>query len=302
MSEKVTPTINHTVMVTDPAHYGVIELNKYSDANDQPDRDRAWLEHESFKMALEDAGITVKQVPSREGCQDAIYAANGGLCDDDLVITSNLPGPRRAEQDYWLDMFRSDLLLGEDKKTRVIQPPEEYRFSGQGDALICDDVLFVGSGYRNSPEMTPFLRSVFHDKYDVVGVHTVPMRDENGDIVRNQLSGWEDSEFYDIDLAIGVVAARKIIWCPEAFDQESREKIEDLDFEKIEISRDEATDTFVCNGVGNGVDKYIVGKPAPDHVVKRLKKWGVEVVSLTIPELQKGGGSTRCMANTIRMR
>ena len=302
--ERPTPTINHTVVITDPAEYSVIELNKYSHADVQPDKDLAWIENEMFKLALENAGIEPIQVPSPSGeaCQDAIYTANWALCDGDMAVMANLPFPRRGERAHAQQVFGNETLLALNKKTRIIELPEQWRFSGQGDALFCDDTLLVGSGYRTSPEVVGFLRDQFQGKYNVVGVNTIPLLDASGRPQINKESGWEDSEFYDIDLAVGVVAPRKIIWCPEAFKPESQDKINDLGFETIEISKDEATETFVCNGVGNGIDTYIVGKQPPEGVIRGLAAWGISACVVDIPELHKGGGSTRCMSNTIRHR
>ena len=50
----------------------------------------------------------------------------------------------------------------------------------------------------------------------VIPLQTIPARDANGTPVINQASGWPDSDFYDIDLAIAILRWRlnKRAWWP----------------------------------------------------------------------------------------
>lgn len=282
------PIMNSTVLVSDPKYYSVVELNTYSHQEVQPNRERAKREHALVVQALQGAGVTVVQEQSPTDCQDGVYVANWAFCSGNTAVMSRLPGPRHGEQVHaaaLLSRYKSDVII----------PP--YRFSGQGDALACGDTLFVGGGYRSDPRMANELQQILRREYQVQSVQTVPLL-EDGKPVVNKLSGWPDSKFYDIDLAIGVLKPDMIAWCPDAFTFESQDTINNLaGIKKIEVSWAEATQAFACNLVSTG-ETVIMSAGAPKFEAA-LGKAGLQVVSLSIPELQKGGGSARCVTLAI---
>src|SRR5206468_7682041 len=126
------------------------------------------------------------------------------------------PNARQAEEPYAEQVLRD---LGK----KIVKAPDSLRFSGQGDALPCGNYLFTGSTYRTDPEMHAFVRNTLG--YEVISLETVPELDKTGKPVINPVSGWPDSFFYDIDLAISILRTDLIAWCPEAFTPESQEKL-----------------------------------------------------------------------------
>ena len=179
----------------------------------------------------------------------------------------------------------------------VHQVPNNWRFSGQGDALACGDYLFCGSNYRSDVAAQTFAA-------DVLGFHriqleTVPQIDENGEPVINQASGWPDSFYYDIDLALSIIKPATedskglIAYCPEAFIAKSRQIIEELDFvDRIEVSEAEVKEAFACNLVSTG-ETVIMSAYAPE-LRSDLEGHGLKVLAPKISELAKGGGYIRC--------
>lgn len=267
--------------------FHVEELNPYSHKTDQPDVIKAQDEHKSIRAALEFAGIHTVMVDAPEGCQDGVYTANWGLCRGDTVVLSALPNMRRTEEPHAEKTLRR---LGK----KIITSP--YRFSGQGDALPCGNLLFIGSGYRTDPRMHSFLADTLG--YDVISLQTVPELDSDGRPVTNHVTGWPDSFFYDIDLALSVLTDGLIAWCPEAFTPESREKIRGLDtVEKIEVSLVEAEQSFACNLVSNG-ETVIMSAHAP-NLRADLEARGLRIITPEISELAKGGGFIRCTTLTL---
>ena len=116
--------------------------------------------------------------------------------------------------------------------------------------------------------------------------------------VINSVTGWPDSFFYDLDLAIAVITPGLIAWCPDAFLPESRARIEALtDIEKIEVSFEEATKASACNLVSTG-QTVIMGSKAP-KLKSELEARGFTVLAPEITELMKGGGFIRCTSLTI---
>lgn len=280
------PTINSKLLMSGAEYLSVVELNPYSKLTNQPDKELAINELNSVRDAFERAGIEVIKVAAPKNCQDGIYTANWGLSWRGKTVLSSLPNLRRSEEPYAEQSLKT---LGKD----VIHPP--FRFSGQGDALPCGDYLFVGSHYRTDPRMHDFLASVYDCQ--VIGVRTIPDLDDNSQPVINSVTGWPDSYFYDLDLALSVLSPNLIAWCPEAFDAPSQDKISALDIDKIEVSIHEARDAFACNLVSTG-ETVIMSDRAPDFKAK-LESRGFKTITPHITELSKGGGYIRCCSLTL---
>jgi N-dimethylarginine dimethylaminohydrolase len=278
--------INRTVLMTGVKHFAVEELNPYSDRHVQPDKEKAAAEHQTVLTAMLDAGIDVVQVDEPEGCQDAVYTANWALCRGSKAVVSSLPNMRESEEPYARDILEA---LGKE----IITPP--FRFSGQGDALPCGDLLFTGSEYRTDRRMHAFLAETLG--YKVIGLQTVPELDDKGETVINEVTGWPDSFFYDIDLALAVIRPGLIAWCPDAFTEKSRETMESLDIDKITVDLREATNGFACNLVSTG-DTVIMSAHAP-KLQAELEKRGLRTITPEIKELAKGGGYIRCTTLTL---
>jgi len=226
------------------------------------------------------------QTPAPADCQDGVYTANWGLVRGDTVILSSLPNKRQAEQTY---AKKALAALGK----KVVEAP--YIFSGQGDALPCGDLVFMGTTYRTDPRMHHFVAETLG--YRVISLQTVPSRDATGKPITNAVTGWPDSFFYDIDLALAVLRPDLIAWCPEAFVPESQTKIRRLDIDKIEVSLEEATKGFACNLVSTG-ETVIMSANAP-MLQKAIEAKGLKTITPQIKELAKGGGYIRCVSLTL---
>jgi N-dimethylarginine dimethylaminohydrolase len=267
-------------------YFDVVALNSYSHDIEPVVRERAVVETVEIRGALETAGVKIVKCEAPVDCQDGIFTANWGLCREETVVLSSLPGPRKAEEAY-----AEQILTGLGKI--VIKAP--YRFSGQGDALPCGNFLLCGSNYRTDPRMHQFLADTFG--YDVISLETIPERDAQGLPVINALSGWPDSFFYDIDLAISVLRDDLIGWCPEAFTPESQAKIRALPIDKIEVSLDEAMKGFACNLVSTG-QTVIMSAHAPEYQAA-IEAKGLKTITPHVSELAKGGGYIRCTTLTL---
>jgi N-dimethylarginine dimethylaminohydrolase len=256
------------------------------DASVPVDLQQAANEHLAIRACLEASGVEVIKVSPPEGCQDGVYTANWGLCRGNKVVLSSLPNKRKDEEPYAEKILRS---LGKE----IIKP--SVHFSGQGDALPCGNLLFVGSHYRTDPQMHEFLAQELG--YEVVGLQTVPNTDDQGNPLINQVTGWPDSFFYDIDLALAVLTPNLIAWCPEAFLPESREKIQNTPVDKIEVSLAEAKEGFACNLVSTG-DTVVMSAHAP-QLKAAIEAKGLKTLNPEVIELGKGGGYIRCTTLTL---
>ena len=254
---------------------------------------RAVEEHRTIVEAFKKAQIEVIKVHPPKDCQDGIYTANWALVKDGKAIMSRLTNTRKPEEQYALEILKK---LG--LKTFVL--PDNIRaFSGQGDALICDDYVFTQSPYRTSKEAHKYISEVLHVK-SVISLHTKPQRwFYFGPAKNNRITKWPDSPTYDIDLAIAILRPKTdtkkalIAYCPAVFDRKSNRILKSLnDFDKIIVSKEDAMDHFALNLVSTG--ETVIINSGTKQFNENLMKHGFEVIELDLPELKKGGGSIRC--------
>lgn len=259
-------------------------INAYMDSSVPVDLQKAKAEHDAIRKSLETAGVEVIQIQPPENCQDGVYTANWGLCRDNKIVLSSLPNKRKAEEAYAARVLES---LGKN----LIHVPDDLKFSGQGDALPCGDYLFIGSRYRTDEKVHGFLAEELG--FEVISLQTIPSLDQDGKPVINEVTGWPDSFFYDIDLAIAILTPSLIAWCPEAFVPDSQAKIRAInDLDKIEVSYREAVEGFACNLVSTG-ETVVMSAHAPNFQ-KVIESRGLQTITPEITELAKGGGYIRC--------
>lgn len=280
--------INTQVLMSGVDYFGVEELNPYSDASIQPNLAKTKQEYKNLQKAFSQADIEIIGTASPQDCQDGVYTANWALCKDKKAIMASLPNMRSAEVPYARIALAS---LG----FEIIEPPRGLRFSGQGDALPCGNYVFAGNGYRSDVEMQQFVADKLG--YEVIGLQTIPVLDKENQPIVNKITGWADSFFYDIDLAISILTPNLIAWCPEAFTPRSQDIMAKTSIEKIEVSLKEAKESFACNLLSTG-EIVIMSATAPD-LKANIEAKGLKTITPDMTELSKGGGYIRCTTLTL---
>ena len=290
------PVINKTVLMSG-ADFMTNEspINPYMHQGEPFNRQEAMREHSAIQKALEDAGIKVTKVDPPSDCQDGIFTANWALMRGNKALMSHLPNARQAEEAYARQIL-------EDLGKEIYVLPDDVRFSGQGDALPCGDYVFAGTGYRTDPAAHTAISEILG--YKVIPLQTIPARDANGTPVINQASGWPDSDFYDIDLAIAILRwptleqKGLVAWCPEAFEPACQATMRSLDFvDLIEVPLQEAVGVSACNLVSSGY--HVVMNAGAPVLQAAIENAGLTVTTLSNTELAKNGGSVRCCSVTL---
>jgi N-dimethylarginine dimethylaminohydrolase len=293
------PLINKRVLMSGADYFGDYDaINDLMDAAVPVDLEQAKAEHRRIKEALEAAGVTVEQTPAPPDCQDGVYTANWALVRGSKALMARLPNKRQPEEAHALQAVTK---LG---LQPVTLPTEVARFSGQGDALPCGDVLFTQSPYRTTREAHQRIKDLLGFR-EVVSLQTKPARWFGiGPAKTNKITGLPDSPTYDIDLALAVLkwprAGQKglIAFCPAAFKSKSRRLLRAYDaVDKIEVSHHEALTAYALNLVSTG-QTVIMNSGAPKFQAD-LQTHGLKTVALDLPELKKGGGSIRCSTLTL---
>lgn len=287
-----TPTTNRRVLMSSAEYFSTTQrINPYY-GSDTLNREEANREHALIKGLFEEAGIEVVTTQPPHDSQDGVYTANWALVRGHKAVLARLPATRKAEEQAARQALER---LGYE----VIEVPEDWHFSGQGDALAFGGILFCGKGYRSDEAAQAFAAAALG--YDRIQLQTVPELDASGNPMINPTTGWPDSFFYDIDLALAIIKAPDeeqggvIAYCPEAFTTTSQEALRRLrGFEKIEVSLEEATKGFACNLVSTG-ETVIMSAHAP-QLKAELERRGLNVVTPEVRELIKGGGFIRCVS------
>ena len=289
------PHINRTVLMSDALHFSADQaINPYY-TNQKVDILKAVREHTAISTALATAGIAITFVPSPLKSQDGVYTANWALVRGNTAILARLPEVRHAE------IMHAKNILENLGKT-VIEVPAGLKFSGQGDALACGNFLFCGQGYRSDEAAQAFAAEKLG--YQRIQLQTIPKLDDTGLPMLNAVTGWADSFFYDIDLALSIIRAPEagqkglIAYCPEAFTVESQAFLKDFDeVDKISVNIDEATHSFATNLVSTG--KTVIMSANAPLLKLALEGYGLTVLTPKISELAKGGGYIRCTTLTL---
>lgn len=287
--------INTTVLMSGAEHFSNAQpINPYY-ADEDVNVAQAVAEHTAIRQALETAGVQVVKVDAPSTSQDGVYTANWALVRGGKAVLARLPAARQAEEAWAEEILRS-------RGIEVMSVPENWRFSGQGDALPCGDYLFCGSGYRSDPQAQAFAADTLG--YQRIQLQTIPQLGADGQPVINASSGWPDSFYYDIDLALAIIKGPSdgslgtIAYCPQAFTAESQKSLAELEgFDKIIVSETEAKEAFACNLVSTG-EAAVMSARAPG-LKAELERHGLRVFTPEITELAKGGGYIRCTTLSI---
>lgn len=296
-----TPQFNSEVVMSGAEYFSnAAALNPYMHPEEEVHVERAMQQHGVIAQALERAGVTVIRGGTPENCQDGIFTANWAVTgiDDETVVLGNLPSVRGPEKLHYKPLYER---LGK----KVLELREDWYFSGQGDALRYGNLLLCGQEYRttNAKDVHAFLQHNLG--YDVVSLKTKGLLDQNGQQLINKATGLPESEFYDIDYAIGIVRwptkeqMGLLAVCKDAFDERNLEIIQSLPNTKILWTPyEEANGVSACNLVSTG-HTVVMNAGAP-ILSEQIRREGLTVIETENDELKKNGGSVRCTTNTTR--
>jgi N-dimethylarginine dimethylaminohydrolase len=182
------PKINKIVLMSGAEYFGDDDaINDLMDSSVPVDVNEAIIEHGRIKDALETAGVEVRSVAAPENCQDGVYTANWALVRGGKAIMARLPNKRKPEEAY------AQRYLEEQGIQTMVLPENVERFSGQGDALPCGDIVFTQSPFRTTTDAHPYLKDWLGFR-EVIVLETKPARRVGiGPAKINKITGWPDS-------------------------------------------------------------------------------------------------------------
>jgi lysine-ketoglutarate reductase/saccharopine dehydrogenase-like protein (TIGR00300 family) len=212
----------------------------------------------------------VELIPQIYALPDMVFAANGGLAYEGVLVPSYYRYmQRRPETSYFTEWFR-------ERRFRIAELRSGITFEGEGDALFQQGrpLMWGGYGPRTSLAAYRDLAQIF--EAEVVPLHLI------------------DERFYHLDTCFCPLPEDRLVYYPKAFDRES------LDAIHSRISADnrfEVSDTdalnFACNALDLG--NRFIANFAGDDLRRKLESWGFEVALCPLSEFIRAGGSVKCL-------
>ena len=251
-----------------PAFYGIeYEINPWMNRRRQS---KYLLAQEQWRalhrLFQEDLHVDVSLIEPRPRLPDMAFTANAGFVWNKKFIASNFRHEvRRGEAPYYQEWF-----AGRGFEIYHL-PPEDY-FEGEGDLLMCGDVLFAGYPFRSS--------FASHR-----GVAEIIERD----ILSLKLA---DDWFYHLDTCLCPLSNSAAMYYPAAFDTEALKILERHIPILIPVSEEEAR-RFTCNTIV--VDKNVIMNHGCPRTSSQLQALGFSAFEIPLSEFIKAGGSAKCL-------
>jgi N-dimethylarginine dimethylaminohydrolase len=232
-------------------------------------RERAAAQWNHLYRAVSDRAEVSLIAPQR-GSPDMVFTANAGLAYGRSIALSSFFHPeRQGEEPHFRRWF-------EGAGYTILDIPRSTPFEGEGDALFASDgsVLWAGSGPRTIAASHQALR-------DAWGIDVVPL-------------SLIDPRFYHLDTCFAPLDDGFVMYFPESFDTNSRERIEAFYSAEKRIPVDEADAVhFACNVVN--IDRTLILNRIGRGLCAQLEGLGLEVVELDLSEFMKAGGAAKCL-------
>lgn len=258
--------VHDHVLLCAPRHYDVrYAINPWM-VGQVIDESKAQRQFESLVDTYSTHGLKPTFIDQNPNLPDMVFTANAGLLIDETFIPSNFRYPERAAESALFESFFSSA-----GKT-IWHLEGNVIFEGAGDALFLNDRLVVASGFRSAPEAAYELTRQFPEEA-VVSV------------------GLSNPYYYHLDTCFSPLPSGRFVYYPDAFDDQSRKKLEALGGYWI-------TERFCvqygCNMVAFGdvaVTTYV-----DDRMREIAAKEDLHLVQLDMSEFVKAGGGVRCLS------
>jgi N-dimethylarginine dimethylaminohydrolase len=260
-------------------------INPWMDPTQPVDRARAVQQWEHLRDTYLALGHQVDLVEPLLGLPDMVFAANGALVVDGLVLGARFRDPERdAEAPAYREWFRRAGF----PRVRVSRSVSE----GEGDFLVTERFILAGTGFRTRP-------AAHREAQEFFGRPVVSLR-------------LVDPRYYHLDTALAVLddggsgaggssstggTDADVAYYPGAFSAGSRAVIRRLFPNAIEATEHEAA-VLGLNAVSDG--RHVVLPAEAVGLAQRLRERGYQPVPVELSELRKAGGGPKCCTLEIR--
>ncbi len=268
-------TTCHRFLMCPPRFFEVsYVINPWMQGNvDDVQETRANQQWQALHRALSERA-EVALIDAASGLPDMPFTANAGVVYRDVFVPSRFRhAERRGEEPHFEQWF-------EDYGYHLSKPPAGVFFEGAGDALLDrgESRLWMGHGHRTDIDSADVLLKA-------LDIDVVPLR-------------LVDPRFYHLDTCFCPLTGGFLMYFPEAFDADSRARIESrVPADRRVVVGEADAVTFSCNAVDVG-DAVLLNH-ASDDLSAQLRSIGFEAISVPLGEFMKSGGSAKCL--TLRL-
>ena len=252
------------VLMCPPIAFDVVyAINPWMDLNNKPDKELAFKQWDNLYNTYVKLNIEVDLIEQDMNLPDMVFTANAGIVDGNTFICSNFAPPERKPEEKLFQKWFSD--NGYDVK--ILQNHQ----SGEGDALLLNDKLYCGYGYRSDLE-------AYDEIAKVIDKDIVPLK-----II--------DPYFYDLDLLFCPLGDRGCLSYPQGLAQVSQDIVTALP--NNIILNDHEVRKHLCNSIY--VDGKLIMNSCSERLREKLFKLDIEPIIIDISEFGKAGGGLKCL-------
>jgi N-dimethylarginine dimethylaminohydrolase len=260
------------ILMCPPTYFEVFyEINPWMHVSDKVDINLAKKQWDNlYKIYVKKLNWQVLVQEPVKNLPDMVFTANAGLIDlNGNCILPTFRSPERQPETKYDQIFFESIGY-----KNFITPSHD--FEGEGDALFCGDILFMGYPWRSDKSVSKELEKK--------GIKVVPL----------QLT---DARFYHLDTALTIIDKDTVALWPGAFSQESVSEVKKLVKNVIEGTEQDAL-KYGFNAISNG--KIVVMPEGAQFLEAQYKNLGLEVITTSITEFQKSGGGVKCLSLILR--
>lgn len=261
-----------TILMCAPTYFDIeYEINPWMSTDNQVNTKRAGEQWQKlYKTYTETLGWDVQLIDPIKKLPDMVFTANGALVIDGKVALPRFKYPQRQpETEYFRAWFEAagyqDILL------------PQHNFEGEGDALVWNDIIFGGFGFRSDKASHQELSEFFGKK--VIDIELV------------------DPRFYHLDTCLTIVSSDTIALWPKAFSPDTLTLLHELVSHVIEASDEDAL-VYGLNAMSDG--HSIVVPETAKGLIRIYQEHGMTVYPTPITEFQKSGGGVKCLTLELR--
>ena len=256
------------ILMCPPVYYGIeYEINPWMSRSRQSDSLVAHNQWRVLYHLLQDRlEMDVSLIEPKPGLPDMVFTANAGLVWGNKFIVSNFRYEvRRDEATHFENWFAT-------RNYEIFHLPEQNHFEGEGDLLMCGDLLFAG--YPNRSSIISHQRAA-----EIIQREVFPLKLTND---------W----FYHLDTCFCPLSSNEAIYYPAAFDTGGLKLLENHIGTLVPVAEEEAR-RFACNAIV--VERNVIMNEGCPKIRDRLESLGFSVFEISLTEFIKAGGSAKCL-------
>jgi N-dimethylarginine dimethylaminohydrolase len=256
------------ILMCPPVYYGIeYEINPWMSRRRQSDPLLAQEQWQALYQLLQDRlDVDVSLLEPRPGLPDMVFTANAGLVwGNKFIVSSFRYNVRRGEATHFENWFA-------DRNYQIFHLPQDNHFEGEGDLLMCGDLLFAGYPSRSS--------FIAHQRAAEITQREVASLRLTND--------W----FYHLDTCFCPLSPNEALYYPPAFDANALKILAKHISTLIPVTDDEAR-RFACNAIV--VEMNVIMNGGCPKIRGELESLGFSVFETPLSEFIKAGGSAKCL-------